>query len=126
MYIVAVFLFLTPIVLIVVGWNRALRHSDPSQSNWRTTCRTTSLLVASIAVAIGLAAMIAWLHVGGNPHGMGTPPGVWRILDRVFWWTLLSSIVLAIVGKGRGRFFVFGAAVAAVLAGFAVIVLNMD
>jgi len=33
---------------------------------------------------------------------------------------------LAIVGKGRGRFFVFGAAVAAVLAGFAVIVLNMD
>ena len=126
MYIVAVFLFLTPIVLIVVGWNRVLRHSDASQSNWRTTCRTSSLFLASIAVAMGLATMVAWLHVGGNPHGMGTPPGPWRILDRTFWWTLLPSIVLAIVGKGRGRFFVLGAAVACVLAGFALIMLNMD
>ncbi len=126
MYIVAVFLFLAPIILVVAGWSRALRHADASQSNWRTTCRTTSLLVGSIAVAAGLATMVAWLHVGGNPHGMGTPPEVWQILDRVFWCTLLASLVLAIIGKGRGRFFVFGAAVAAVLAGFAVIVLNID
>ena len=70
--------------------------------------------------------MIDYHHQGGNPHGMGTPPGAWQILVRVHNWTLLASVILAIVGKGRGRFFVFGAAVAAVLAGFAVIVLNMD
>jgi hypothetical protein len=57
---------------------------------------------------------------------MGTPPGAWQILVRVFWWTLLASVILAIVGKGKGRVFVLGAAVAAVLADFAVIMLDMD
>lgn len=85
-----------------------------------------ALLVASIAIAMGLATILAWLHVGGNPHGMGTPPGVWLIFGRVFWWTLLASVVLAIVGKGNGRFFVLGAALAVVLADLAVIMLNMD
>jgi len=126
MYIVAVFLFLAPIVLIVVGWNRALRHSDASQSNWRTTCRTTSLLVASIAVARAwqpwsLGSTSVETHTEWEHH-----PEFGESSTGVFWWTLLSSIVLAIVGKGTGRFFVFGAVVAAVLAGLAVIVLNMD
>jgi len=39
---------------------------------------------------------------------------------------LLVSVILAIVGKGKGRVFVLGAAVAAVLADFAVIMLDMD
>ena len=57
---------------------------------------------------------------------MGAPPGAWQILVRVCWSTLLASVILAIVGKGKGRFFVLGAAVAAVLADFAVIMLDMD
>lgn len=57
---------------------------------------------------------------------MGTPPGTWQILVRVYNWTLLTSVILAIVGKGKGRFFVLGAAVAAVLADFTVIRLDMD
>jgi len=41
-------------------------------------------------------------------------------------WALLASVILAIVGKGKGRVFVLRAAVAAVLADFAVIMLDMD
>ena len=127
MYFVSTFLFLIPLTLILVGWNRALRSSDDSPGpDWRTRCRTTSLFVASLAVPVGLAFIFAWLHQGGNPHGMGTPPGAWQILVRVYNWTLLASVILAIVGKGKGRFFVLGAAVAAVLADFAVITLDMD
>jgi hypothetical protein len=127
MYFVAIFLFLIPLTLILVGWNRALRSPDDSPGpDWRTRCRTTSLFVASLAVPVGLAFIFAWLHQGGNPHGMGTPPGAWQILVRVYNWTLLASVILAIVGKGKGRFFVLGAAVAAVLADFAVITLDMD
>ena len=127
MYFVATFLFLIPLTLILVGWNRALRSSDDSpRPDWRTRCTTTSLFVASLAVPVGLAFIFAWLHQGGNPHGMGTPPGAWQILVRVYNWTLLASVILAIVGKGKGRLFVLGAAIAAVLADFAVITLDMD
>ena len=127
MYFVAAFLFLIPLTLILVGWNRALRSSDDSPyPDWRTRCRTSALFVASLAVPAGLAFILAWLHSGGNPHGMGTPPGAWQILVRVFYWALLASVILAIVGKGKGRFFALGAAVAAVVADFAVIMLDMD
>jgi hypothetical protein len=126
MYIIAIFLFLTPIVLLVVGWNRALRYSDGSpQPNWRTKSRTVSLLVGSVAVASAFAFILAWIHSGGNPHGMGTPPGIWQILVRVFRWTVVGSVVLATIGKGKGRFLALGAVVTAVLADFAVIYLNM-
>src|ERR1700738_4730396 len=125
MYFVAAFLFFIPLTLIFVGWNRALRVSDESpQSNWRNGCRTISLMVATFAVPTGLAFILAWLHSSGNPHGMGTPPGAWQILIRVFWWTLLASVVLTILGKGKGRFLVLGAAATAVLANYAVIMLN--
>ncbi len=70
--------------------------------------------------------MLAWLHSGGSPHGMRTPPGIWQILVRVFWWTLAASVVLAILGKGKGRFLVLAAAVTAILADFSVIMLDMD
>ena len=83
-------------------------------------------MVATFAVPTGLAFILAWLHSSGNPHGMGTPPGAWQILIRVFWWTLLASVVLTILGKGKGRFLVLGAAATAVLANYAVIMLNMD
>jgi hypothetical protein len=74
----------------------------------------------------GLAFILAWLHSGGNPHGMGTAPGVWQILVRVFWWTLAASVALAVLGKGKGRFLVLAAAASAVFADFAVIILDMD
>jgi hypothetical protein len=127
MYFVAVLLFSIPLALIFVGWRRVLRAShESSQSNWRTKCRTGSLVVASFAVPTGLAFILAWLHSGGNPHGMGTPPGVWQIFVRVFWGTLVVSVILATLGKGEGRFPVLGAAVAAILADYAVIMLDMD
>ena len=127
MYFVAIFLFLIPIYLIFIGWGRALRASHESPPpKWRSTCRTGSLVIASFAVPTGLAFMLAWLHSGGSPHGMRTPPGIWQILVRVFWWTLAASVVLAILGKGKGRFLVLAAAVTAILADFSVIMLDMD
>jgi len=70
--------------------------------------------------------MLAWLHSGGDPHGMGTPPGIWQPLGRVFKWTLAAAVTLAIFGKGKSRLLVVGAAVADVLAGVMVILLDRD
>src|SRR5436190_4988891 len=86
MYIVAVVLFLVPSLLILTGWSRALDGwQESSEPKWRINCVTASLVTASCAIPTGLAFNFAWLHSCGNPHGMGTPPGVWRILAWVFW-----------------------------------------
>ena len=77
-------------------------------------------------IAAALAFLFAWLHAGGNPHGMGTPTGIWQVLRWVFWSALLATIALTILAKGRGRFLILTAVVSTVLADFAVIRLDFD
>jgi hypothetical protein len=127
MYIMAVVLFLVPCCLLLTGWSHAIKGWQKlSEPQWRINCMTASLLIASCAILTGIAFIFAWLHSGGNPHGMGTPPGVWQTLGRVFRWMLVVSVALAILGKGKGRFLVLGAAVSAVLVPFAVMMLDID
>ena len=127
MYIVAVGLFLVPCCLVLTGWIRAVKGWQKlSAPEWRCNCVTASLLLASCAIPAGLAFIFAWLQSGGDPHGMGTPPGVWQPLARMFRWTLAASVALAIVGKGKGRFLALTSAVSAAFAPFAVMMLDMD
>jgi hypothetical protein len=77
-------------------------------------------------IAATLAFLFSWLHAGGNPHGMGTPPGPWQVLRWVVWSTLLGTIVLTILAKGRGRLLFLAAVVSAILADFTVIFLDFD
>ena len=89
-------------------------------------CLIAALVAGSCAIAAGLSFLFAWLHAGGNPHGMGTPPGLWQVLRWVFWSALLGTIVLAVLAKGRERFFILAAIVSAVLADFVVIWSDFD
>ena len=96
------------------------------KSDWRMNCLIIALVAGSFTIAAGLSFVFAWLHAGGDPHGMGTPPGLWQVLRWVFWSALLGTIVLTITAKGRGRFLIFAAIISAVLADFAVIRLDFD
>ena len=76
--------------------------------------------------AAGLAFLFSWLHAGGDPHGMGTPDGIWQVLRWMFWSILMGTIALTILARGRGRLLIFAAVITTVLADFAVIRLDFD
>jgi hypothetical protein len=127
MYIVTLVLFAVPCFLMVSAWSRAVktRQAIP-KPDWRMNCLITALVTGSCTIAAGLSFLFAWLHAGGNPHGMGTPPGLWQVLRWVFSSALLGTIVLTILAKWRGRFLILAAIVSAVLVDFAVITLDFD
>jgi hypothetical protein len=78
LYLLTVVLFLIPCSLLWAGWKHAVKGSQqPPQMNYRSKFTAASLLVASFATVAGMGCMLAWLHAGGNPHGMGPPSGIW-------------------------------------------------
>jgi hypothetical protein len=127
MYVVTLVLFSVPCFLMLGAWSRAVktRQATP-KPDWRMTCLIVALVAGSCTIAAGLSFVFAWLHAGGNPHGMGPPPGLWQVLRWVFWSALLGTIALTILAKGRGRLLILAAIVSAVLADFAVIRLDFD
>jgi hypothetical protein len=127
MYVVTLVVFSVPCLLMLSAWSRAVKAQQGTpKPDWRMNCLIAALVTGSCMIAAALAFLFSWLHAGGNPHGMGTPPGPWQVLRWVVWSTLLGTIVLAILGKGRGRFLLFAAVVSAILADFAVIMLDFD
>jgi hypothetical protein len=53
-------------------------------------------------------------------------PGLWKSLGPIVGWTLVTSVLLAILGKGKPRFLVLGWAAAVVVANAMVFMLEMD
>jgi len=127
MYIVSVVLFMIPCSLLWIAWRRSIKgRQESEQADWRTHCITAALLVAATATPTSMAFVFSWLLSGGSPHGMDTPPGLWKPLAAVVKWTLLASLLFAVLGKGRGRFLVLGWAAADVFAVAMVYMLQMD
>lgn len=127
MYVLTIILFAAPCSLILAAWNRALKaRRVVPEADWRMKCLIIALVAGSCTIAAGLSFVFAWLHAGRNPHGMGTPRGVWQVLRWVFWSALLGTIVFTSLAKGRGRFLIFAAMLSAVLADFTVIRLDFD
>jgi len=102
---VAVFiLFLVPVTLITFASVRMNRSWDAARTHdWRNKVGLASVVVGWCAIFLGYAAKVAWLRAGGDPHGMGTPRGVWVPLHKLFLSALLIDVCLAIAGRGRGR-----------------------
>lgn len=127
MYKAAIVFSVIPAVLAVVAWMRAYGiQSDSSVPKWRIYCLFACLVAASCSIPAGLAESLAWLNAGGDPHGMGTAPGIWVPLRRVFLWTLLLTAVLGLFAKGKGRIAGVAAAMAAFLANLAVALIDFD
>jgi hypothetical protein len=93
---------------------------------WRIHCVESAFLAGIFGALIGMTANILWLYDGGDPHGMGSAPGFWQQLRVASLCTYPLTLVLAILGKGKGRFFVLGAVAATILADFLVPILQMD
>jgi hypothetical protein len=127
MYILAAILFSLPVFLLTLGWRRALEDGQESASSyWRTRCIKAALIVASLATIIGMVFIFNWLWHGGDPHGMGPEPGLWKPLRRLFYCTLVGALALAALGKGKGRFLVLGSVVADMFAVVMVVLMDMD
>jgi hypothetical protein len=116
-----------PCILICFGWGRRAFHEGSADApTWRDRCIAVSFVSGILGALIGVAADLLWLHGGGDPHGMGSAPGVWRQLTIMSWCTYPATLVFAILGKGRGRFFILAALAATCFAEFVVPILQMD
>jgi hypothetical protein len=90
--------------MIVFAGMGMKRHWNELPSNeWSDRAAIASLMVGTCAIVAGFLGKVAWLRAGGDPHGMGTPNGIWVQLQRIFLTALVLSAVLALLGKGRGR-----------------------
>ena len=127
MYIAAIVLFLIPTVLITVAWNRGNKiQPDMPVPRWRFYCLISSLTLTTLAIPIGFGESCAWLYAGGDPHGMGTPAGLWVPLCRLFRYAILVCVLLGLLGKGKGRFVGISAAIAAFVSNTMVVLLDFE
>jgi hypothetical protein len=100
----AAILFLIPMSLIVFSGIRMKRSWDAVPTHdWRDRLGVASAVVGCCAILLGYAGKVAWLRAGGDPHGMGTPNGVWVPMHKLFFLTLAIGAILAIIGRGSGR-----------------------
>ena len=99
-----VILFLIPMTLIAFAGVRMKGSWDSvATHNWQSTVGLASVVVGCCAILLGYAAKVAWLRAGGDPHGMGTPRGVWVPLHKLFFSAVLIDVCLVITGRGKGR-----------------------
>lgn len=127
MYAATVILFLIPTSLILIAWMRARRRWDANRFlGWRERCVIAGMVVGSCAILAGLLKNLLWWRAGGDPHGLGTPYGIWAPLYRVFFFALLLSGSLAVLGKGKGRLVTLAALVVAFASDTVVYLLNMQ
>jgi hypothetical protein len=126
-FVASAVLFLLPCWLLLVVWTKVYdRHERPSPCNWRGFCLKLSVIVATLATYATLAFLFSWFYSGDSPHGMWPSPGLWRYLGPISGWSGLLSIILAIAGKGRGRWQVTGSALAVILAKVMIFMLERD
>jgi hypothetical protein len=127
MYVVTGVVFTFPIALLVAAWRSGIKLGQGSvQPPWRKYFFNAALTVAGCATLSGIAFFISWFHNGGSPHGMDPSPGLWEQLGPIFKWTVIVSVVMGTLGKGKARFLVFGWAAAVVCSMALVFMLEMD
>jgi hypothetical protein len=127
MFIVAGVFFLLPCSLLVAAWKCVLEQGQQwSQRDWRAYSLKTALIVASCATLANICFFISWFSNGGSPHGMLPTPGLWKSLGPISTWTLVTSVLLATLGKGKIRFLMLGWAGATVFAEAMIFMLEMD
>jgi hypothetical protein len=127
MYLATFCVFLIPTLLMILAWKRLSNvQPDLIVPIWRFYCLIACLISATLAIPIGLGESLAWLNAGGNPHGMGTSPGIWVPLRQALRSAVFTSAVLGLLAKGRGRFVGITAAIATLISSMMVVLFDMD
>jgi hypothetical protein len=129
MYVVTVILYTIPSILIVFGWRRSIlcwNLNLVTISHWRDRCLLLSFFTAGIACLSALASDLFWLQSGGDPHGMGSAPGIWRPLSAASCIAVFATLILVLPAKGKGRNLIAGAMGGVVFAQMLVKLLQME
>lgn len=100
-----IFLSLLPCVFLIGARTRAVRNEPPEYSGWRATCSTVAFAAAAVATILNIVFLLSYLRNGGGIHGSEPSPGVWRILGPFSAYLAVGSMVLAAIGKAKGKLF---------------------
>jgi hypothetical protein len=126
-FIIALVLFLLPCSLLFVAWRRYLRNAtDPAIPKWRAYCGKAALIVGTFSTLFELLFYCSWFYNGGSRHGLLPPLGIWKFVGRISFWTLVSSVFLTVLGKGKWRLFIPAWAASFLLGAYLVSMLEMD
>jgi hypothetical protein len=127
MYLATMLLFLVPTSLLGAAWaNTRQQPQVAKQFDWRRCFLIAGLIAATVCVAADLTSWFSWFRNGGSPHGLLPRPGVWMQLRGVIKYSFIAAVVLAILGKGRGRLFALGSTASMILVEGALAALEMD
>jgi hypothetical protein len=126
MYVATIIVFIVPWSILVAAWARSIQTDPEIQGHdWRWYCMRAALMVGTIAASAAAAFMFSWSHSGGSPHGMSPAPGSWIWLRPIAECSIVATLILAAIGKGRGRILLATSAISTILAGFILSVLEM-
>jgi len=126
-YVMSGILYLLPLILLVVVWIRvAQANSDLVVFLWRSRCITVAAALATVATIAAVCFDYSWLLNGGRMHGMVPSAGMWQTIRPILLYSFLGSILLATIGKGKGRFAVLAWAIGMVIVNLGVGLLAMD
>jgi hypothetical protein len=127
MYTVAGILFLLPCSMLLLAWRTAFAGVEGSPCPaWREYSLKAAVLVATVAVLTNMTFFASWFYNGGSPHGLDPHPGLWSHLGRLHGRSVVASVVVAALGRGKGRLLVIGSALADIFVSVMVFALDMD
>jgi hypothetical protein len=120
-------LFLIPWSILLVAWRGALKTGKASSHHdWRSYCLRLALIVATIATLTAMGFNLSWTHNGGSPHGMAPGPGLWLTLRPIAVWSVVATVVLGTLGKGKVRLLIIGSAISIFFVDLLLAMLEMD
>jgi hypothetical protein len=126
-YVMSGILYLLPLILLAIVWIRvAQANSGVMVVRWRGRFITVAAILATVATIAAVCFDYSWLLHGGRMHGMVPSPGMWQTIRPILLYSFLGSILLATIGKGKGRFAVLAWAIGMVLVNLGVGLLAMD
>jgi len=127
MYVFTAIVFIGPCFLLCSAWRHISKKNIAMETaSWRLVSLKVSLHVALFATATSALLLVSWFRNGGSPYGMWPSPGMWKHLGPVSGWSGILSIALALIGSGKGRWFVLGSALAVFLAKALLFAIEMD
>jgi len=126
-FIATAVLFLLPSSLLWAAWRRYIRSKiETPTPSWWMYFSSAALILAVCSMVLELVFFYSWFHNGGSPHGLMPSPGIWKSVGRISFWTLVGSVGLSILGKGRWRLLMPVWAAACLFVDYLIFMLEMD
>jgi hypothetical protein len=127
LYIISAVLLLVPSSLLGSAWRREIKNRQESvQPRWRKYSFQAALFLATAAQLLTMLYFVSFFYNGGDPHGMGPSPGLWSTLGPPSTYTIATSFLLTLLGKGKGKLMLFAWAITIVVAGTMIFLMGMD